>query len=174
MKNETVKQGIISLALTVSLFIGIGAVTAANAQGRYRRVDPQNNGQVDRNGNIDRNRNGIDDRYEVNGQVDINRNGIPDNQEGYNRNRGYNNNGYYGNRDYRNNGYYGNRGYGMNNGEFQQGYRDGLNRGREDALTNRAMNPNNSSHYRNGDQSYRAGFERGFYEAYRANNGRRW
>src|SRR5262249_11554776 len=120
---------------------------------RYRRGRP-----IESTGNIDRNRNGIDDRYEVNGQVDINRNGVPDNQERYGR--------------YRRNDW--NRGYNNNNGDFQQGYRDGLDRGRDDARTNRAMTPNNSSHYRSGSPSYRAGFERGFYEAYRANRSRRW
>ncbi|MCI0664455.1 MAG: hypothetical protein L0220_25630, partial [Acidobacteria bacterium] len=125
---------------------------------------------------IDRNRNGIDDRYEANGQVDRNQNGIPDSQENYDRsrrNRGdYRNDGWYGNRGYGNDGWYGNRGngnygYGVNNAEFQKGYSDGLDRGRKDAQTNRAMDPNNSSHYRKGNSSYRAGFERGFYQAYR-------
>lgn len=62
---------------------------------------------------------------------------------------------------------------------FEKGYRDGLDRGRKDAQTNRARTPNNSSHYRDGNQYYRQGFERGFYEAYNqySNRGRgrgRW
>jgi hypothetical protein len=174
---------LVSLALTGSFILGVGAFTSAHAQdwrwGRQRRDG--NYGQVDRNGNIDRNRNGIDDRYEAYGQVDINRNGIPDSQENYDRNRRnrgyYGNDGYYGNRG--NNGYYGNRGYdnygyGVNNSEFQKGYRDGLDRGRKDAQTNRVMDPNNSSHYQRGNSSYRAGFERGFYQAYRQNSNRWW
>jgi hypothetical protein len=180
------KKGMISLALTGSFILGVGASSTADAQDwrweRQRRIEQQrrdgNYGPVDRNGNIDRNRNGIDDRYEAYGQVDINQNGIPDSQENYGRygrNRGYyGNDGYYGNRgNYGyggNDGYYGNRGnygYGVNNAEFQKGYRDGLDRGRKDAQTNRAMDPNNSSHYRNGNTSYRAGFERGFYQAFR-------
>jgi hypothetical protein len=158
MKIGILKKGVISVALTGSFIVGMGAFDSANAQ------DPRNrrNRPVENTGNIDRNRNGIDDRYEVNGQVDINQNGIPDNQERYGR---------YG-RDRRNDRYDSNRGY--NNGDFQRGYRDGLNRGRDDALTNRAMTPNNSSHYRSGNPSYRSGFERGFYEAYRANRNRRW
>lgn len=60
--------------------------------------------------------------------------------------------------------------YGRDNGyarqQYEKGYRDGLDRGRKDAQTNRARNPNNSSHYRDGNQYYRQGFERGFYEAY--------
>lgn len=83
------------------------------------------------------------------------------------RNRDRYDNGRYGrNDDYsRNNGY--------NNAQVQKGYRDGLDRGRKDAQTNRAMDPNNSSHYRDGNPSYRRGFERGFYEAYRRYSGRR-
>ena len=159
MKKDLLKKGIVSLALTGSFILSVGAFNSADAQDRrYGRRGP-----VENTGNIDRNRNGIDDRYEVNGQVDLNRNGIPDNQENRRFGRGR---GYYGN-----DGYYGNRGY--SNFDFQQGYRDGLNRGREDAQTNRAMTPNNSSHYRSGNASYRAGFERGFYEAYQQYR-RRW
>lgn len=121
------------------------------------------NGQLDRNGNVDLNRNGVDDRCETALW-----------QGGGYGNRGYSDSDRYGNRTYRNNPY-DNRSYNGNYGyrnEEQQGYRDGLTRGREDALTRRAMNPNNSEHYRNGNPAYRAGFERGFYEAYRANRGR--
>lgn len=118
-----------------------------------RKRERQNDdyyGQVDRNGNIDRNRNGVDDRYENNGR--------------YGRNDRYG----------RDDGYYDDNGYDYNNGDFQKGYRDGLDRGRKDAQTNRAMDPNNSSHYRKGNSSYRAGFERGFYKAFRQYSGRRW
>lgn len=163
--------------------------------GYYGQSDPYANGGVDENGNIDRNQNGIDDRYETpDGRVDRNQNGIPDEAEGdngYGRNGGYygrRNEGYYGRRDEgyygrRNGGYYGNDGYGndgdyddygANNAEFQKGYQDGLNRGRDDARTNRAMTPNNSSHYRKGNAAYRAGFERGFFEAYRQHQNRGW
>lgn len=62
--------------------------------------------------------------------------------------------------------------------QFEKGYRDGLDRGRKDAQTNRARTPNNSSHYQSGNQFYRQGFEKGFYEAYnqysRNGRGRRW
>jgi hypothetical protein len=50
--------------------------------------------------------------------------------------------------------------------QMEKGYRDGLDRGRKDAQTNRRRDPNNSSHYREGNRYYRAGFERGFFEAY--------
>jgi hypothetical protein len=167
MRKDIFKQSALALVLTGSLVFGLNAT--ANAQGR--RGD-RGYGPVEATGNIDRNKNGIDDRYEANGQVDLNQNGIPDNQEGYGRygrDRGYNgNSGQWGG--------WNNRGY--NNGDYQRGFSDGLSRGRDDALTHRAMTPNNSSHYRNGSPAYRAGFERGFYQAYRQfshdNNWRRW
>jgi hypothetical protein len=161
MRKNIFKQGALALVLTGSFAVGLSA--SAHAQSRRNRGEAP----VEATGNIDRNRNGIDDRYEANGQVDLNQNGIPDNQEGYGRNgrgRGYNGNW--------NNGQVGNRGY--NNADFERGYSDGLSRGRDDALTHRAMTPNNSSHYRSGDAAYRAGFERGFYQAYQQYRGRRW
>lgn len=187
MKKDLLKKGIVSLALAGGFILGAGALDNANAQGRDRRIDSQRRngdyGQVESTGNIDRNKNGIDDRYETrDGRVDINQNGIADQDEQngrFGRNPGnygnYDNRGYgnYG-RDRGSYGTYDNRGFGVNNSDFQQGYRDGLDRGRDDALTHRAMNPNNSSHYRSGNSSYRAGFERGFYEAYRQNSGRGW
>lgn len=177
MKN--LKKGLVSVALAGSFVLGIGALGSANAQDR-RWERQRRNGQVESTGNIDRNRNGIDDRYETrDGRVDINRNGVADQDERNGRYR--RNNGYYGNNgSYRNDGYYGNNGsygnrnYGYNNYDFQKGYNDGLNRGREDALSNRAMTPNNSSHYRSGNSAYRAGFERGFFEAYRYYRNRGW
>lgn len=89
----------------------------------------------------------MSDAYEV----DRNRNGVYD---------GYERNGRYNNRGYGNDGYYGN-----NSVEYQKGFRDGLQRGREDAQTNRIMNPNNSSHYRKGNAVYRQDFEQGFIKA---------
>lgn len=90
---------------------------------------------------------------------------------------GYNN-GRYGN--YGGYGNYGNYGgYGNSSAyrqEVEKGYRDGLDRGRQDAQTRRTPTPNNSSHYRNGNQAYREGFARGYEQAYRqyAYNGQRW
>lgn len=183
MNNNLLKKSIISLSLTASLILGVGAFSTVAAQNRrqerQRRIEPQRGGQVESTGNIDRNKNGIDDRFETrDGRVDINQNGVADQDErarrnnrdrnyGYYGNRGYGNYGYYGNRGYGNYGYYGNSGYGVNNYDFQRGYRDGFDRGREDALARRSANPNNSSHYRSGNPAYRDGFERGFFEAYR-------
>lgn len=180
---NNLKRNMLSLALTGSFIVGLGALSNADAQGRQRRDIPQRGGQgqVESTGNIDRNKNGIDDRYESrDGRVDMNQNGIADDNENYGRygrdrgyygrDRGYGNQGgYYGNR-----GNNGNWGYNNNNFDFQQGYRDGLDRGQEDARSRRAMTPNNSSHYRSGSQAYRAGFERGFYESYRRYSNRGW
>lgn len=71
------------------------------------------------------------------------------------------------------NGRYGN--YGSSR-EEEKGYRDGLDRGQKDAKTRRIPDPNNSSHYRDGNRAYRAGFRRGYEQGYRqyAYNRRRW
>lgn len=63
--------------------------------------------------------------------------------------------------------YYGNA-YGRSYaGEDQRGYSDGLDRGQEDARDGLSYNPNNSSHFRNGDAAYRTGFSRGYTVGYR-------
>ena len=55
----------------------------------------------------------------------------------------------------------------------QKGYHDGLDRGREDARDHRSFNPNNSSHYKNGNGAYRDGFRKGYAEGFREYRGRR-
>ena len=194
------KTSIVSLGLAGTFLLSAGNSASVSAQdwrrnGPERQRQPSNDdgrrnggyGQVNPvTGNIDNNRNGIDDRYETrDGRVDLNQNGIADQDENYRRydNRGYGNgrygnNGYYRNDgNYRNDGYYRNNGYGNYgyNAELERGYRDGLVRGREDAETHRAADPNNSSHYRNGSQAYREGFRRGFFESFRQYQSyRRW
>jgi len=78
---------------------------------------------------------------------------------------------------YRNYDYYGYNNYGYGNygysSEEQRGYRDGLNRGREDAQTHRIADPNNSSHYRSGNAAYRQGFYRGYFISFRQYSGNR-
>ncbi|MEP7341599.1 MAG: hypothetical protein ABI977_27960 [Acidobacteriota bacterium] len=65
--------------------------------------------------------------------------------------------------------------YGYNSRDEQKGFRDGLDRGQEDARDRRSFNPNNSSHFRKGNYSYREGFRRGYAQGYRQNNYfRRW
>jgi hypothetical protein len=59
-------------------------------------------------------------------------------------------------------GYYGGYGGGSFSYWQQRGYRDGLDRGREDARSGRYPTPNNSEHFRNGNAAYRQGFARGY------------
>lgn len=56
--------------------------------------------------------------------------------------------------------------------DYQKGLRDGLRRGQEDLRDRRIADPNNSSHYRKGNNAYREGFRRGYVQGYRTN--RRW
>jgi hypothetical protein len=194
MNLKVWKTSIVSLGLAGAFLLSAGNSANVSAQD-WRRNSPQRerqqrnddyrrnggNGQVNPvTGNIDNNNNGVDDRYETrDGRVDQNRNGVADQDENYRRydDRPYGN-GRYGNDGYyRNNGNYRNNGYGSYgyNSEQERGYRDGLNRGRQDAQTRRAADPNNSSHYRNGSQAYREGFRRGFFESYRQYQSyRRW
>ena len=106
----------------------------------------------------------------------------------YGYNGPYRNNGYYGGYPgggyygggypyggYGNYGNYGNYGsyggYGGNSGSQAHGYRDGFNRGREDARSGRYPSPNNSEHFRNGNPAYRAGFAQGYQQGYRSAGG---
>ena len=170
---SNLKKSFVSLVLASGFILSVGAFSTTNAQdwrwNRQRRVEQRRG---------DWNRDGIPDRYETRrGQPDFNRNGIPDRVE---RNRSYyGNNGYYRNNGYYDNyGYYGNRGYGYNNGygynssEVQRGYRDGLDRGQEDARDRRTPTPYNSEHFRKGSAAYREGFSRGYNVGYRQYGGR--
>lgn len=57
----------------------------------------------------------------------------------------------------------------------QDGYNDGLNRGREDARDHRRFDPNNSEHFRDGNGEYREGFRRGYADGFRQfKSQRRW
>lgn len=170
---KTWKTTLLSLGLAGAFVLSAGLSSTATASAQDWRRDRRDNDRYDQRRDrdwdrrSDRNRNGVDDRYERNrnNRIDRNRNGVDDRYE----------NNRYGYDPYRRNrGYDDNYGYGMNNGDYQKGYRDGLDRGRKDAQTNRVMDPNNSSHYRKGNASYRAGFERGFYQSYRQYSGRRW
>jgi hypothetical protein len=183
MNQRNWKTSVVSLGLAGAFMLSAGLANSVFAQDWRRDRNQRNDvnrrnggyGQVDpTTGNIDNNRNGIDDRYETrDGRVDINQNGVADQDENYRRNDNRrSDNGRFGNDGYYRNNGYGNFGY--NNAEFQRGYQDGLNRGRDDARTNRAMDPNNSSHYRSGNGVYRAGFEKGFYQSFRQYSNRRW
>src|SRR5262245_41431373 len=63
-------------------------------------------------------------------------------------------------------GYYGGSGNGSFSNWQQRGYRDGLDRGREDARSGRYPTPNNSEHFRDGNAAYRQGFARGYQIGY--------
>lgn len=62
---------------------------------------------------------------------------------------------------------------GAYNADVNKGYHDGLDRGQEDARSRRSPNPNNSSHYRNGNGAYRDGFRQGYSQGYRQYSGYR-
>ena len=49
----------------------------------------------------------------------------------------------------------------------EDGYQDGINCGRNDALAYRPPNPGNSKAFRDGNGEYREGFQRGYAEGYR-------
>jgi hypothetical protein len=51
--------------------------------------------------------------------------------------------------------------------QTDKGYRDGMDRGKEDARKRRTLGPNNSSHYRKGTEVYQEAFRRGYDEGYR-------
>ena len=108
------RKGASALVLMGSFIVGSASFSIANAQ--TPREERSTRAPVEATGNVDHNKNGIDDRYEVKGQVDRNQNGVPDNQEGYSRPAGTAVT------------ITGNKGY--NNADVQQGYNDGLNRGR--------------------------------------------
>jgi len=101
---------------------------------------------------------------------------------GTNDRYGYPNSGYP-NSGYPNSG--SNRGYGNNSVAYDNGYRDGLEKGREDAGDRDSYDPVRHSWYRNGDRGYnsrygtrdqyklvyRDGFEAGYDQAYRNTRG---
>lgn len=79
-----------------------------------------------------------------------------------------------------------NRGYGYNTVAYDNGFRDGLEKGREDARDRDSFDPVRHSWYRNGNRGYnsrygtrdqyklvyRDGFEAGYAQAYRSNSRR--
>jgi len=181
-----------AFALVFLFSVGIMSGTTAQAQDRNNRWDRNQRGdrteQRDRTQQQSRNRDGDwNRRQQIERQRAIERARQLAWQRERERNRsvytyprtypsygGYGNGGY-GNDGYRNGGSYGGYGGGYNNGEVQRGYRDGLDRGQEDARDRRSPNPNNSSHFRSGNGAYREGFVRGYQVGYRQyGGGRRW
>lgn len=153
-----------SLGIAFSLMFGLVLLSAVSASAQYYPQTQRDNRQDDRR---DRERERRDD---------------------YNRNRDNdrrNNDGYYGN-----NPNYGNNGY---NVARQEGYRDGLAAGRDDARDGERYKPQNHSDYKKATdgynsrygnkgqykQLYRDAFMQGYNQAYqqnnrRGNNNRRW
>jgi len=169
MISDRVKKGIMGIVFSFILLLSSGMVLGTTAQAQDQNRDPY--WQQDRNDHRDRDRQWRRDRNR-----DRYRNG-GSYQRGY---PPYGSNGRYGR--------YGD-GSGYNNVAEQNGYRVGLERGIDDARHGRSYNPNNSSHYRDGDSgyhsqygskdaykaAYRDGFSRGYDEGYRQNGGnRRW
>jgi hypothetical protein len=183
-----------AFALVFLFSVGIMTGTTAQAQDRDRNNRWDRNQRGERTEQRDRNRDGDWNRrqqterareIERARQLAWQREQARTRSRGYTYPRnypqygGYGNGGYgnggYGNGGYRNGGGYGGYGGGYNNAEVQKGYRDGLDRGQEDARDRRSPTPNNSSHFRSGNAAYRQGFQRGYAEGYRQYAGnRRW
>jgi hypothetical protein len=160
MKWNSLKRKVAGIAFIFTILLGSGMIFETTAQAQYR----------DRN--WERNR---DDRRDR----DWNRRQQNERARQWERERR--------NRDayvyraprtwpYGSYGNYGRSGIGgSSNYEVQKGYRDGLDRGQEDARDRKSFNPNNSSHYRSGNGAYREGFRRGYDQGYRQYaNYRRW
>src|SRR5437588_2099764 len=160
------KKGICSLALTGTFMLSLGAASASLVQAQDWRWRQER--EIGRQREWERQRELERLRRMQERQMWEQRR-----MERQNYPYGYNNNRYsygypYG---YDNRYGYGNN-YGYNNAEAQQGYRDGLTRGREDAQSRRTPTPNNSQHFREGNAAYRQGFARGYQEGYQQY--RRW
>jgi hypothetical protein len=197
MRLSRTKSAITGAAFALMLMFSIGMVTATTAQAqdrnnrwdRNQRTEQRDRSDWNRRQQIERQR-AIERARQLAWQREQARSRnrgytYPRNypQYGGYGNGGYSNGGYsnggYGNGGYSNGGYgnggYSNGGYGggYNNAEVQKGYRDGLDRGQEDARDRRSPNPNNSSHFRSGNSAYREGFVRGYQAGYRQYGGNR-
>ena len=105
--------------------------------------------------------------------------------DNYSRSDRYGNDRYGSNSTY-GNAYPNNRGYGVNNVAYDNGYRDGLAKGTEDARDRDSFDPVRHKEYRNADRgynsrygtkdqyklTYRDGFDAGYSQSYRQNGGR--
>ncbi len=142
MNLNTWKKTILTLALATAFLIPAGAASSATAYGQWRLPDIWRD-QRDRRDDQrnDRRDDRRDDRWED--RRDDRRDDRWDN-------RGRNSNWY--------------------REQEQKGFRDGLRRGQEDAETRRIPDPNNSSHYRKGNEAYRDGFRDGYRQGYRQYN----
>jgi hypothetical protein len=177
MKSNLMKR-VFAAAFSFALLIGAGSflTTTAQAQDRGRDRNWQRDRDDRRDNDRDRdwNRDSNWRRQQIERQRQIERERELARQREWARNRSYRSYPY----GYGGYGGYGNYGGGyggQSNYEVQRGYRDGLDRGQEDARDRRSPNPNNSSHFRSGNSAYRSGFVRGYQEGYRQYGGyRRW
>jgi hypothetical protein len=176
MKNflQTIKN----TGLILSLAFGFLILSGVTANAQYRNNDDYD--RSDRRERREERRERREERRERRQERREDRNG------GYNGNNGNygNNGGYYGNNGSYNNGY-GNNLYRV---AQQNGYRDGLSKGQQEAREGDRYNPQSSSSYKNGlngydrnygsrdayKQAYRQAFLQGFergYNQYRNNGG---
>ena len=178
MKSNLMKK-VFAAAFSFALLIGAGSFVTTTAQaqdrGRDRNWQRDRDDRRDNDRNRDWNRDSNWRRQQIERQRQIERERELARQREWARNRsyrGYPNGGYggYGG-GYGGYGNYGGGYGGQNNYEVQKGYRDGLDRGQEDARDRRSPNPNNSSHFRSGNSAYRSGFVRGYQEGYRQSRG---
>lgn len=194
MNKQMLKKAAAGLMIVLSLsfFTGIISTTTVQAQNRDNRWQRDRDNRRDNDRNRDWNRRDNDRnrdwnrgnnnqnrewerRREIARQralEEARRREWERNRYRYSRNYPYyggNNGGYYGNY-----GGYGSYG-GYNNSEVQRGYHNGLKEGLDDAKDRDSFNPNRHSSFRDGNQSYREGFYRGYQEGYRQNSySRRW
>ncbi len=155
MITENLQRKIRNTGLVLSLAFGFLILSGVTANAQYRNNDDYNRDQ--RRERRDERRERRDDRRDRRDDRRDNRN---DDYYGNNNDNYGNNNDNYGN----NNGNY-NNGYGNNLYRMAQqyGYRDGVNKGQEDAREGH-YNPQNTNIYKNGLNGYDG---RGNREAYR-------
>lgn len=174
MFSTNIQSQLKRVGTVFSIAFAFVMLSAVNTNAQYR--DPNSYPQGSQNDQYRReHRRDNDDRNRNNG--DYNR-GNRDNDE---RNR-RDSDGYYGNNGYGNNGY-GNNVYRL---AQQYGYRDGLNKGAEEAREGDRYNPQSTSSYKNAingydrsygnreqyKQAYRQAFLRGFDQSYNQYNNR--
>lgn len=178
MKSNLMKR-VFAAAFSFALLIGAGSLVTTTAQaqdrGRDRNWQRDSDDRRDNDRNRDWNRDSNWRRQQIERQRQIERERELARQREWARNRSYRSYPYGYGGGYGGYGNYGGGYGGQANYEVQRGYRDGLDRGQEDARDRRSPNPNNSSHFRSGNSAYRSGFVRGYQEGYRQYGGyRRW
>jgi len=166
MTWNRLKKAVAGTALMFTLLLGSGALLATTAQAQNR----------DRNWRDRDDRRDRDRDWERRRQAERAREWERQRELERLRNRRVYNYPYSYPRTYPSYGGYGGgygRGGGYNSYDEQKGFRDGLDRGQEDARDRRSPTPNNSEHFRNGNAAYRAGFARGYQQGYRQYGGYR-